>query len=136
MVEPRTTIGPEEGEYLDQVADQDEARTLEYLREVFTMFRAGSTPDKPYSPMNTERKRCVKTLSTRQLFLGVDDSPMRDSPIRCKHDISQSFPPAGTEERLRTIYNHRLNVATLRELAVSLGHCLGIQSPTERTGHH
>jgi hypothetical protein len=54
--------GPEEGEYSDQVADQDEARTLEYLREVFTMLRAGSTPDNPYSAMNTERKRCVKTL--------------------------------------------------------------------------
>jgi hypothetical protein len=89
--------GPEEGEYPDQVADQDEARTLEYLREVFTMLRAGSTPDKPYSPMNIERKRCVKTLLTRQLFLGVDDSPIRDSLTWCKHDMSQSFAP-GIEE--------------------------------------
>jgi hypothetical protein len=115
------------------VADQDEARTLEYLREVFTMLRAGSTPDKPYSPMNTERKQCMRTLLTRQLFLGVYDSPMRDSLIRCKHDMSQSFAPVGIEERLRTLYNHRPNVATLRELAVSLGHRLEIQSPAERT---
>jgi hypothetical protein len=133
MVVLRTTIGPEEGEYRDQMADQDEARRLEYLREVFTMLRAGSTPDKPYSPMNTERKRCVKTLSTRQLFLGVHDSPMRDSLMRCKHDMWQSFAPAGIEERLRTLYNHRPNVATLRKLAVSLGHRLGIQSQAERT---
>jgi hypothetical protein len=125
--------GPEEGEYPDQVADQDEVRTLEYLREVFTMLRAGSTPDKPYSPMNTERKQCVETFSTRQLFLGVYDSPMRESLIRCKHDMSQLFAPAGIEERLTALYNHRPNVVTLRELAVSLGHRLGIQSPDERT---
>jgi hypothetical protein len=124
--------GPEEGEYPNQVADQDEARTLEYLREVFTMLQAGLAPDKPYSPMNAERKRCVKMLSTRQLFLGVYDSPMRDSLIRCKHDMSPSFAPAGIEERLRAFYNHRPNVATLREFAVSLGHRLGIQSPAER----
>jgi hypothetical protein len=74
--------GPEEDEYPDQVADQDEARTLEYLREVFMMLRAGSTTGKPYSPMNTERKRCVKTLSTRQVFLGVYHSHMRDSLLR------------------------------------------------------
>jgi hypothetical protein len=30
--------GQEEGEYPDQVADQDEACTLEYLREIFTML--------------------------------------------------------------------------------------------------
>jgi hypothetical protein len=105
---------------------------LECLREVFTMLRAGSTPDKPYSPMNIERKGCVKTLSTRQLFLNVYDSPMRDSLIQCKRDTSQSFAPAGIGERLRTLYNHRSNVATLRELAVSLGHRLGIQSPVDR----
>jgi hypothetical protein len=47
---------PEEDEYPDQLADQDEARTPEYLREVLTKLRAGSTPDKPDSPMNTERR--------------------------------------------------------------------------------
>jgi hypothetical protein len=47
--------------------------------------------------------------------------------------MSQSFAPVGIEKRLRTLYNHGLNVATLRELAVSLGHRLGIQSPVERT---
>jgi hypothetical protein len=57
---------------------------------------------------------------------------MRDSLIQCKHDMSQSFTPARIEERLRTLYNHRPNIATLRELAVSLGHRLGIQSPAER----
>jgi hypothetical protein len=39
--------GPEEGEYPEQMVDQDEAPTLEYLREVFTMLRTGSTADKP-----------------------------------------------------------------------------------------
>jgi hypothetical protein len=58
---------------------------------------------------------------------------MRDSLIQCKHDMLQSFAPAGIEERLRTLYNHRPNVAILRELAVSLGHRLGILSPAERT---
>jgi hypothetical protein len=58
---------------------------------------------------------------------------MRDSLIQCKHDMSQSFAPAGIEERLKTLYNHQPNVATLRELAVSLCHRLGIQSPAERT---
>jgi hypothetical protein len=90
-------------------------------------------PDKPYSPMNIERKECVKTLSTGQLFLSSYDYPMRDSVIQCKHDMSQSFAPAGIEERLRSLCNHRPNVATLRKLAMSLGHRLGIQSRAERT---
>jgi hypothetical protein len=58
---------------------------------------------------------------------------MRDSLIQCKHDMSQSFAPVWIKERLRTLYNHRPNVETLRELAVSLDHRLGIQSPAERT---
>jgi hypothetical protein len=59
---------------------------------------------------------------------------MRDSLIECKHGISQSFATVGIEERLRTLYNHRPNVVTLRELVVSLGHHrLGIQSLAERT---
>jgi hypothetical protein len=72
-------------------------------------------------------------MSTRQLFLGVYDSHMRDSLMRCTHDMSQSFAPAGIKERLGTLYTHRPNVATVRELAMSLGHRLGIQSPAERT---
>jgi hypothetical protein len=47
--------------------------------------------------------------------------------------MSQSFAPAEIEERLKTLYSHWPNVATLRELAVSLGHRLGIQSPAART---
>jgi hypothetical protein len=59
----------------DGVSEEDEAPTLEYLRQIFEMIRAGSTPSKPYVPINKERKQRVKSLSIRQLFLGVYDSP-------------------------------------------------------------
>jgi hypothetical protein len=73
------------------VPDGDEALTFEFLREIFEIIRAGFTPGKPYVPPSKERKHLVKSLSTRQLFLGVYDSPNWDLLIRSKHEISGSF---------------------------------------------
>jgi hypothetical protein len=61
----------QKGENPDEVSEDDEAPTLEYLREIFEIIRAEPTPSKPYVPVNKERKQRVKSLSIRQLFLGV-----------------------------------------------------------------
>jgi hypothetical protein len=39
----------------DEVSEQDKAPILEYLREIFDIIRAGSTPSKSYVPVNKER---------------------------------------------------------------------------------
>jgi hypothetical protein len=91
------------GENRDEVSEEDEAPMLEYLREIFEIIPAGSTPSKPHVPVNKERKRRVKSLSIRQLFLGVYDSLNRDSLIQCKHDMSESFGSEFVEDKLREL---------------------------------
>jgi hypothetical protein len=117
----------------DEVPDADEALTLEFLREVFERMRVGSTPEKPYIPLSEKRKHLVNILSTRQLFLGVYDSPNRDSLIRSKHEMSGSFGRSVIEERLKTFYECGPNLGTLRELATRVARRAEIPPSAERT---
>jgi hypothetical protein len=123
----------QKGENRDKVSEEDEAPTREYLREILEIIRAGSIPSKPHVPVNKERKQCVKSLSIRQLFLGMYDSPTRDSLIRCKHDMPESFGSDFVEDRLRKLYKHRPNVAALRQLVVLMAQCAELSRPLERT---
>jgi hypothetical protein len=116
----------------DKVPDADEALTFEFLREVFEIIRAGSTTGKPYIPLSEEWKHLVKLLSTRQLFLGVYDSPNWDSLIQSKHEMSGSSGGTAIEERLKTFYEYRPNLETLRELATRVARRAEIP-PSERT---
>jgi capsid protein len=75
----------------------------------------------------------VKSLSIRQLFLGVYDSPTWDSLIRCKHDMSESFGSEFVEYRLRELYKHWPNVAALRPLVILMGRRAELSSALERT---
>jgi hypothetical protein len=117
----------------DEVSEQDEAPTLEYRWEIFDIIRAGSTPSKSYIPVNKERKQRVKSLSTRQLFHGVYDSPTRDSPIRCKHDMLESFWASFAEARLKRFYKYQPNVTALRRLMAAMTRRAKIPYPLERS---
>jgi hypothetical protein len=123
----------QKGENHDEVSEEDEAPTLEYLREIFEIIRAGLTPNKLYVPVDKERKERVKGLSIQQLFLGVCDSPTRDSLIRCKYDMPESFGSEFVEERLRELYKPRPNVAALKQLVVLMAQRAELSSTLERT---
>jgi hypothetical protein len=58
----------QKGENGDEVSEEDEAPTLEYLREILEIIRAGSIPSKLHVPVNKERKQRVKNLSIRSYF--------------------------------------------------------------------
>jgi hypothetical protein len=131
--DPEHRLDLQKEENCDEVSEEDEAPTLEYLREIFEIIRTGSSLSKSYVPVNKDRKQRVKGLSIRQLFLGGYDSPTRDSLIRCKHDMSESFGSEFVENRLRGLYKHRPIVAALRQQVILMAQRAEFSSPVGKT---
>jgi hypothetical protein len=93
-----------------------------YLSEIAGILSAEISPLKRYSPISVSSKQDMKSLSSNQLFLGVFQSPQRDSLIEAKPEVSKhlqlssAFSLENTERKLKQVFNRRLNVADLRHI--------------------
>jgi hypothetical protein len=82
-------------------------------------FSVGIRPLKHYSPISGSRKKRVKLLSSNQSFLGVFQSPRRDSRIQAKSEglkhlqLSSALSPENIEGKLKQVFDRQLNVADL-----------------------
>jgi hypothetical protein len=107
-----------------------------YLSEIAGCLREGSGPGKPYSPIAGNRKQQVRTLSSNQLFLGVFQSPRREALLEAKSGAMQSLDLARrisfeqAEARLKRIFNRRMNLVDLRQIARIAGARVFLSPPS------
>jgi hypothetical protein len=85
-------------------------------------LQAGIRPLRPCSPVSGYRKQHIKSLSSKQLFLGVFQSPRHDSLIQAESEaskhlqLSSALSLENAKGRLKQVFDRRLNVADLRHI--------------------
>jgi hypothetical protein len=113
-------------------------RDLDYYGSIRCIIGFGGEGTKTYASRPPERKQLLRQVSTAQLFLGVTDSPRRESLILGKSRLSQATSagdaPGDTwiDGRLAGIYGARPSVPQLRELVQILKRSSGLAPPIGR----
>jgi hypothetical protein len=97
-----------------------------YFLGIMRYLVSGVNSIKPYIKIDRPLKLAIGRLSSNQDFLGVLHSSRRESLLRMKSDISESFRTAllpkarDLETQLERIFQRRFTVRELRHLAVGV----------------
>jgi hypothetical protein len=131
----------EVADFLIEIVDQSRDGTGidAYLLEIGGCVLEGNGPRKPSRPIARNSKQQVRTLSSNEPFLGVFQSRRRDALFEAKSKVTQPIDFARwisfeqPEVRLKQIFNRRLNLVDLRDIARTAGARVFLSPPSGST---
>jgi hypothetical protein len=109
-----------------------------YLLSVLSIIVLHEVKGKTYISRTPDRKEMRRCLSTGQIFLGVQGSPLRDALLRSKWEGASSLGlraismVSQIERSLNLIFGMRLPIRHLREIIARLKQIVNSPAPKTR----